>query len=226
MDQTPKQTGSRRAVPNKTQAAPTDSEEYEVEKVLSKKVIDGTVQYLIKWKEEEGGEKWENSWEPVENLVNALAKVRLYEEGELEARKKQVASTSSAGSVSGQTKRKASTSAGPSGQTNQQKKTKCEQKRMELIKSKTLVKNVVAIHRKEGDKDETEKIVVHFENEMMIFVCKMFNVFLKTCDPSFCLPLIVWSKTFFSLLLCSHTGFIWWAEADECCQYKEGQRGN
>ncbi|XP_017488116.1 PREDICTED: chromobox protein homolog 3-like [Rhagoletis zephyria] len=70
MDQTPKQTGSRRAVPNKTQAAPTDSEEYEVEKVLSKKVIDGTVQYLIKWKEEEGGEKWENSWEPVENLVS------------------------------------------------------------------------------------------------------------------------------------------------------------
>ena len=45
-----------------------DEIEYEVEKVLGKKKIQGRDHYLIKWK---GYSNEDNTWEPSENLLNA-----------------------------------------------------------------------------------------------------------------------------------------------------------
>lgn len=41
-------------------------EEYIVEKILNKRIVDGRTQYLLKWN---GYSNAENSWEPVENLA-------------------------------------------------------------------------------------------------------------------------------------------------------------
>ena len=42
-------------------------EEYEVERILGKKIISGTVHYLVKWK---GYDISESTWEPKQNLKN------------------------------------------------------------------------------------------------------------------------------------------------------------
>ena len=54
-----------------------DAFEYEVERILRKKVDRlGRITYLVKWL---GFPDNENSWEPLENLSNAMGKVEQYE---------------------------------------------------------------------------------------------------------------------------------------------------
>ena len=50
--------------------------QHKVEMILNKRVIDGHVQYRVKW---EGHSSACNTWEPVDNLVGARAAVALYE---------------------------------------------------------------------------------------------------------------------------------------------------
>ena len=50
-------------------------EEYEVERILDKQLIDGEPHYLIKWKDYEHSD---NTWEPMEHLTNAQEKVIQY----------------------------------------------------------------------------------------------------------------------------------------------------
>mgnify|MGYP002345036373 FL=1 len=46
---------------------------YEVEKVIGKKVVGGVVSYRIKWV---GYPSYANTWEPMENLEEALDAIR------------------------------------------------------------------------------------------------------------------------------------------------------
>jgi chromobox protein 5 len=57
-----------------------DSNEYYVEKVLDKRVIDGELRYLIKW---DGWSEENNTWEPLENLGNIKNLIDEYEKEQL-----------------------------------------------------------------------------------------------------------------------------------------------
>merc|ERR1711942_585550 len=51
--------------------------EYEVERIVDKRVVDGATEYLVKWK------GWENkedqTWEPKQNLVGSEKLIKKYE---------------------------------------------------------------------------------------------------------------------------------------------------
>ena len=51
--------------------------EYEVDKIIGKRKRRNQTQYLVQWK---GYRKEENSWEPLDNLKNARAKIKEYEQ--------------------------------------------------------------------------------------------------------------------------------------------------
>ena len=51
--------------------------EYEVEKIIDKRIINDKIEYLIKWK---GYSDFENTWEPIENMSNAKEIIFEYEE--------------------------------------------------------------------------------------------------------------------------------------------------
>ena len=48
--------------------------EYEVEAVLDKRILDGVIQYFVKWKNYD-----ETTWEPVDNLENIMDLIEEYE---------------------------------------------------------------------------------------------------------------------------------------------------
>ena len=54
----------------------TGLEEYEVDMILDKRIIYRKAQYLIKWT---GYPLHDATWEPVENLANALEKLKEFE---------------------------------------------------------------------------------------------------------------------------------------------------
>ena len=54
----------------------TGLEEYEVDMILDKRIIHRKTQYLIKWT---GYPLHDATWEPVENLANALEKLKEFE---------------------------------------------------------------------------------------------------------------------------------------------------
>ncbi len=59
--------------------------EYQVEKILNKRIIDGQTKYLIKWMD------WpatDSTWEPIENLDNVLYMVEEFKENLKEEKKK------------------------------------------------------------------------------------------------------------------------------------------
>ena len=60
-------------------------EEYEVEKILDKRVERGGagIEYLVKWRNYEDPE--ENTWEPVDNLADAAKLIKAFEK-DLEAK--------------------------------------------------------------------------------------------------------------------------------------------
>jgi chromobox protein 5 len=62
-----------------------EPQEYYVEKVLDKKVVDGEVRYLIKW---EGWSIDDSTWEPIENLGNIKNLIEEFEAELLEKKKK------------------------------------------------------------------------------------------------------------------------------------------
>ena len=51
-------------------------EEYEVERILGKKIISETVHYLVKWKEYDTSE---STWEPKGNLKNCMRMLQQFE---------------------------------------------------------------------------------------------------------------------------------------------------
>ena len=51
------------------------SDEYEVERILDSRLVDGLRQYLVKWK---GYDDSENTWEPKTNLKNCWALLKCY----------------------------------------------------------------------------------------------------------------------------------------------------
>ena len=51
-------------------------QEYEVEKIVDKKVSKGVTKYLVKWV---GWGDADNTWEPIENLQNVLTLVEEFE---------------------------------------------------------------------------------------------------------------------------------------------------
>jgi hypothetical protein len=53
-----------------------NQEEYEVEKILDKRIIHKKPQYLVKWF---GYPLYDSTWEPIENLKNCKEKVKEYE---------------------------------------------------------------------------------------------------------------------------------------------------
>ena len=53
-------------------------EEYEVERILGKKIISGTAHYLVKWKEYDISE---STWEPKVNLKNCTRMLQQFEGG-------------------------------------------------------------------------------------------------------------------------------------------------
>ena len=52
-------------------------EEYEVEKVLDKRVKKGQVEYLVKWKNYDDPD--DNTWEPADNLKEAKTAIDKFE---------------------------------------------------------------------------------------------------------------------------------------------------
>ena len=54
----------------------SSNEEYEVESILNKRVLDGKLQYIVKWK---GYSKNEATWEPLFNLKDARPIIEAYE---------------------------------------------------------------------------------------------------------------------------------------------------
>ena len=59
-------------------------DEYYVEKVLDKKVIDGEINYLVKW---EGWSLESSTWEPVNNLKNIPNLIEAFEKEKKDMRK-------------------------------------------------------------------------------------------------------------------------------------------
>ncbi|CAI4233201.1 unnamed protein product [Auanema sp. JU1783] len=57
-------------------SAPTKPEEYIVEKVMNKRFVNGSIEYLLKWK---GYSIGESTWEPLD-FINALELIEEYEE--------------------------------------------------------------------------------------------------------------------------------------------------
>ena len=53
-------------------------EEYEVERILGKKIISGAAHYLVKWK---GYNTSESTWEPKQNLKNCARTLQRFEGG-------------------------------------------------------------------------------------------------------------------------------------------------
>jgi len=60
--------------------------EYLVEKILDKKVVDGEVQYLIKW---DGWSLDHSTWEPIENLKNIKDLIESFESKPHESKEKE-----------------------------------------------------------------------------------------------------------------------------------------
>ncbi|CAN0556497.1 unnamed protein product [Ectocarpus sp. 8 AP-2014] len=52
-------------------------EEYEVEKIMEKRIQKGNIEYLVKWKNYDDPD--DNTWEPRDNLKEATAIIKLYE---------------------------------------------------------------------------------------------------------------------------------------------------
>ena len=52
-------------------------EEYEVEKIMEKRIQKGNIEYLVKWKNYDDPD--DNTWEPKDNLKEATAIIKLYE---------------------------------------------------------------------------------------------------------------------------------------------------
>ena len=53
----------------------TNDDEYQVENILGHRLVDGRKQYLVKWK---GYDNSDNTWEPVDNLMNCWTLVKRY----------------------------------------------------------------------------------------------------------------------------------------------------
>jgi chromobox protein 1/chromobox protein 3 len=56
-----------------------DSDEYVVECIKGKRIIDNQLEYLVKW---EGYKDEESTWEPIENLQNVLNLIEEFEKKE------------------------------------------------------------------------------------------------------------------------------------------------
>jgi len=67
-----------RATPPPPVTLPDNSEEYEVEQILDKRILNGKTQYLIKWV---GYPLHDATWEPVNHLKNTQQKVKDFERG-------------------------------------------------------------------------------------------------------------------------------------------------
>lgn len=55
-----------------------EAEEYEVDRVLQKRVVRGREEFLVRWK---GYSSFEDSWEPRGNLQNAREALQAFESG-------------------------------------------------------------------------------------------------------------------------------------------------
>ena len=67
------------SIPLQTKPTPVESdEEYEVERILGKKIISGAAHYLVKWK---GYNTSESTWEPKANLRNCMRTLQQFEGG-------------------------------------------------------------------------------------------------------------------------------------------------
>ena len=53
-----------------------DSVEYDVEKIIGKRKVNGHIQYKVKWK---GYPNEDSSWEPIENLENSQEFVKAFD---------------------------------------------------------------------------------------------------------------------------------------------------
>lgn len=60
--------------------------EYEVEKIVGKRIYKKHVQYLVKWK---GYSENENTWEPKSHLLNCSKLIKLYEEEQKKKRERE-----------------------------------------------------------------------------------------------------------------------------------------
>ncbi|XP_032365674.1 chromobox protein homolog 1 isoform X2 [Etheostoma spectabile] len=63
-----------------------EEEEYEVEKVLDRRVVKGRVEFLLKWK---GFSDEDNTWEPQDNLDLDLITEYIQKDKEMEEKKKE-----------------------------------------------------------------------------------------------------------------------------------------
>ena len=55
---------------------PNQDDKWEVEAVVESRVLDGCLQYLVKWKPTD--QVWDNTWEPAHFARNAKAKVQKF----------------------------------------------------------------------------------------------------------------------------------------------------
>ncbi len=53
-----------------------ESEEFEVEKILQKRIFKNKVEYLVKWK---GYDVYDSTWEPLSNLTNCQSLLKQFE---------------------------------------------------------------------------------------------------------------------------------------------------
>lgn len=129
----------------------SSTNEFEVEELLEKKVYYSDVQYKVKWA---GYSLEEATFETIENLTGAVEKLYEFEEDSTKKRSK------------GNSYR------------NQTLKTKkiIAQERIELIKSATPVKKVLAIFPNAASEEDAEQTAVEFTNGLvlMVNVCSNF----------------------------------------------------
>ena len=73
----------KRAKTHRTQTDPWEAsrdETYEIKEVVNFRIHKAQRQYLIKWcGRDPRGKEWEDTWEPMENLIGCAAQIRDYE---------------------------------------------------------------------------------------------------------------------------------------------------
>ena len=71
--------------PSESSSTDPDNEEFEIEKILSKRKINNKIEYKVKWKFYPLNEA---SWEPIENLFKAKKAIQKYEKERLKKKRK------------------------------------------------------------------------------------------------------------------------------------------